>query len=447
MAVAQTNAKPRRRRWLLGLGVVIVVAVIAAGYLYLRARQGSVETVAPGPQTVTVTPRQYRITVAGPGTLQPVRSFDVDAEVDGRIASIVEVGTRVEAGEVVATFDTLTFERAVQEAELNLGQAEAQLGGLQASQADSSQSRADAIADAERLVDEADLELTRASEELALSGQLNSLGSVSEEALAETQDAFAQAERELASARADLATLRASQRYRSEADAQDLLNAGLAVEQARLSLVRAQDDLDATAVTAPFTGVVSASFVQEGTRTSGKQALLTLIDDSRLELVTQIDETEIALIDDGMTAELLLDALPERRFVGTVTTVSPVGRIEQNIPVFEVIVEIDNADLALRPGMTAEAEIIVREVASTVTVPSRALQSVRGRSYLQVLQQDGEFVLARVEVVDTVGFNTVLEAELAPGTEVLVPEAAPAAQQTSQQNQRRGGLLPFGRGR
>ncbi len=449
MAVGQTNvanmnARFRRRRWVLATTVVVILAAAGAGYLYLRGQQGAQQEAAAGPETVTVTPRPYRIVVAGPGTLQPARSFEVSADVNGRIVDMVELGDRITEGAEVASFERVAFERALLEAQLNLDKAQAQLESLQANLAESSGSLADSIADAERRVEDALLEWTNASEALALSTRLHTLGSESDEALADAQDTADQAQRALVSAQADLETLKASQQFRELANAQDVLNASIAVQQAEIDLARAQDDLDATTLTAPFTGVVAELSAQAGSNISTNQPLFTLIEDSTLELITQIDETEIVLVATGLVAELTLDALPDAEVAGRVTTIAPVGRIEQNIPVFEVTIEIDNADLRLRPGMTAEAEIIVREVDSTVTVPSRAVRSVRSRSYIQVLQEDGEFGLTRVEVVDTVGFNTIVAADLAAGTEVLVAEAeATAAQQAT----RPRGFLNFGRGR
>ncbi len=449
MAVGQTNvanmnARPRRRRRVLATTVVVILAAAGAGYLYLRGQQGAQQEAAAGPETVTVTPRPYRILVAGPGTLQPARSLEVSADVNGRVVDMVELGDRITEGAEVATFEPVAFERALLEAQLNLDKAQAQLESLQANLAESSGSLADSIADAEHRVEDALLEWTNASEALALSTRLHTLGSESDEALADAQDSADQAQRALVSAQADLETLKASQQFRELANAQDVLNASIAVRQAEIDLARAQDDLDATSLTAPFTGVVAELSAQAGSNLSTNQPLFTLIEDSTLELITQIDETEIALVATGLVAELTLDALPDAEVAGRVTTIAPIGRIEQNIPVFEVTIEIDNADLRLRPGMTAEAEIIVREVDSTVTVPSRAVRSVRSRSYIQVLQADGEFGLARVEVVDTVGFNTIVAADLAPGTEVLVAEAEPTE---PQQATRPRGFLNFGRGR
>ena len=158
MAVGQTNvanmnARFRRRRWVLATTVVVILA--AAGALYLRSQQGAQQEAAVGPETVTVTPRPYRILVAGPGTLQPARSFEVSADVNGRIVDMVELGDRITEGAEVATFERVAFERALLEAQLNLDKAQAQLESLQANLAESSGSLADSIADAERRVEDA----------------------------------------------------------------------------------------------------------------------------------------------------------------------------------------------------------------------------------------------------------------------------------------------------
>ena len=304
MAVGQTNvanlnARSRRRRWVLATTVVVILAAAGAGYLYLRGQQGAQPEAAAGPETVTVTPRPYRILVAGPGTLQPVRSFEVSADVNGRIVDMVELGDRITEGAEVASFERVAFERALLEAQLNLDKAQAQLESLQANLAESSGSLADSIADAERRVEDALLEWTNASEALALSTRLHTLGSESDEALADAQDSADQAQRALVSAQADLETLKASQQFRELANAQDVLNASIAVQQAEIDLARAQDDLDATTLTAPFTGVVAELSAQAGSNLSTNQPLFTLIEDSTLELITQIDETEIALVATG----------------------------------------------------------------------------------------------------------------------------------------------------
>ena len=364
-------------------------------------------------------------------------------EVSGIVAAVAAVGERVVASQEIAQLDPTPFERTLRDAELALAKAEAQLASLEANQADSSGNLDESIANAERSVEAAQRDTDRTREALALSQRLFYLGSESEEALQAARDAFDKASENLAGADANLVTLKTSQGLRATADTQERRNAELAIEQAQLDLERAREDLAATAIVAPFDGVVTAVAAEVGERASTAGALITVMDDRSLELTVQIDETEIGLVQLGQRAEVLLDAQLDETLVGEVTTISPVGRIQQNIPIFDVTIALDNPELVLRPGMTAEAEIVVREVDSTVTVPSRAVQSVRGRSYIQVEQPDSTFELTSALAIDTVGFNTILQAEFPPGAVVLVPDEAPAAGQPQTGNQQRG-PLPFG---
>ena len=101
---------------------------------------------------------------------------------------------------------------------------------------------------------------------------------------------------------------------------------------------------------------------------------MTLIDDTTIELQAQVDETQIAQVALGQTAVVMLGAFPNQTFSGTVTAISPEATFESNIPIFDVVIELENADLTLRPGMTAEAEIVVQQVNNAVTLPLAALQ-------------------------------------------------------------------------
>jgi HlyD family secretion protein len=104
---------------------------------------------------------------------------------------------------------------------------------------------------------------------------------------------------------------------------------------------------------------------------AGSNAIvLTLADDRRLELVAQVDETEIGQIQVGQSARVTIVALANRAVQASVVAVAPAARTSQNIPVFEIVLGIDNADGALRPGMTGEAEVVVRQEPDTVTLPA-----------------------------------------------------------------------------
>jgi len=125
-----------------------------------------------------------------------------------------------------------------------------------------------------------------------------------------------------------------------------------------------------------------------------------------------------------------------------VTAISPSARIQQNIAVFYVTVNIPNPERKLRPGMTAEGEIIAEEIPNALTIPKRAVQTVRNQAYVDVLQPDGSKETVRVVLGPDDGVNQVVLEGLEPGQSVVLPSRAPAS---SNRSSGRGGLpLPLG---
>jgi multidrug efflux pump subunit AcrA (membrane-fusion protein) len=170
--------------------------------------------------------------------------------------------------------------------------------------------------------------------------------------------------------------------------------------------------------------VVSEVRIAAGGFAGINATVLTLADDRRLELVAQVDETEISQIEVGQSARVTVMALANRTVPATVVAVAPGARTSQNIPVFEIVLGIDNADGALRPGMTGEAEVVVREEADTVTLPLAAVtRNPRGDGVVTVLLDDGETERRQVEVVATVGASLVVRGDLPAGTQVEIPAA------------------------
>ncbi len=199
------------------------------------------------------------------------------------------------------------------------------------------------------------------------------------------------------------------------------------MSQAELDVEQAQADLASLTVTAPFDGVVSQVNVVAGSSVNDSTSLLTLIDDSTLALSVQIDETQIGTVKQGQKAHVTLDALPDRTFDGMVTSVSPVARLESNIAIFDVIVTLPNPDLELRPGMTAEADIVVKEVEQALTLPSQAVIAGPQGSSIMVVTSGGGTERRAVEVLETVGFQSVVTGDFHDATEVVLPDGVAAA--------------------
>ncbi len=412
--------KPKRRRWYWLLGIL---AVLVGAFFTAPLVSGRLPPVAGASsstvETITATPQPYLQTVTGSGTLGAVQSRDLSPEVTGVVATIAEAGTRVKAGDVLVQLNTDTFQRSVRDAQFALEQAEVQRGSTASTQADSGASLQESIANAQRAIGNAERDVQTKLTDLTLKQRLVNVGGESNEAVRLAQNDYDAAVATLEQAQLSLQTLQESQTYRSSSNEQTLRNSDLAIEAAKNSLEKAQEDLTKTTIVAPFDGVVSVVNVKTGSIVNTTTATLTMIDDSKIELPAQIDETQISQVQLGQTATVTLDALPGETFEGTVTKVAAAARIEQNIPIFDVTLLLDNSDRRLRDGMSAEATITVGEVADTVTVPSRAVAVSGDQNTLELLQADGTTKAVTVQVVASEGLESIIQGDIPPGSKIV----------------------------
>jgi HlyD family secretion protein len=422
---ATTKKRPRRTWLWFGLGLLVLILLSLFFFRdRLPALAGSRNSEVV--ETVTLTPQPYTITVTGPGKLSPLQSRDLAPEVTGIVASVVAKGERVTSGQTLVQLDTGSFERSVRDAQVALEQAQAQRESSASSKADSNTTLQESIANAQRSISSAERDAQTKLTDLELKQRLVTVGSESNEAVRTAQNDYDTAVAALEQAQLSLQTLQESQTYRSSSNQQDLRNADLAINASQLSLERAQEDLAKTTIVAPFVGVVSDVSIKQGSPVTTATTLLTLIDDTQMELEAQIDETQISQVVLGQAANVTLDALPGQTFEGRVTEIAPAARLEQNIPIFDVTVLLDNTEGKLRSGMSAEAAIIVGEVEATVSVPTRAVQTTDNQATVQVQQSNGTSASQNVRVIATEGFNSVLGTDLSAGTKVIIPPAQTA---------------------
>ncbi|MBB6099366.1 HlyD family secretion protein [Deinobacterium chartae] len=455
MTGVSAPVKARRGRLPRALIVGVALAVLGAGgyagYRHFSAAPASAQTAR---QTATVARGDLRLSVSGPGTIAAAVTHTVQPQVTGRILSLPEVGQRVTRGELVAQIDPSEAQLDVTNARLTLQKAEATLNTLKASQATARASSEQSARTSGISVRTAQLSLEAARQTLEANERLYAIGGLSRQELDAARTAFRRAQAELESAQVSAQSALSQSSSRSESDAQDLKNAQLAVEQARVSLQQAQQALNHTKIYAPISGVVSevpltVGTVAIGNSSSSSQTLFTVIDTSSVDLPVQIDETQIGSVRVGQTAEVTLEALADQVFQGEVTTVSPAASVENNIAVFTVTVRLPNPEGLLKPGMTAEAEIIRQQERGVLLVPKRAVQGVRGRSYVQVAGAGGEPERRRIETGADDGSNVIVTSGLEAGETVLLPVGARTGGAASSGGQiRQGGtfIVPGGAG-
>ncbi len=183
-------------------------------------------------------------------------------------------------------------------------------------------------------------------------------------------------------------------------------------------------DLEGTeniTLTASINGVVTSVNVDEGEKiTSGTQAIggggtaiMTVADLSEMLVKASINEVDVGKLKKGQGVKIGFDAIKGKVYRGKVRRISPSGTQEENLVVYPVEVEILNADERIRPGMTADLDIIVGEAENVISVPKQGVINRNGKTMVYV-KEKGKFVPRDV----TVGIEDVVNIEIKRGLEV-----------------------------
>jgi HlyD family secretion protein len=309
---------------------LLAAAALAAGVL---AACGSDDSGAGGGsyETAEVTRGSIAARVSATGTVSPRVEVQVGSQVSGRIQELLaDFNSPVTRGQVIARIDPRLFETEVARGRANVVAAEAGV--------------ARALADAT----DARLKSERAS---ALHARGMGAKADADSALATHQAAQAA----VASARAALA-------------------------QARAALEQSETNLGYTTIYSPIDGVVISRDVDVGQTVAASlqtPTLFTIAEDLRkMEVHTHVAEADVGRLTPGMAVEFGVDAWPGRRFTGQVKEVRFAPETVQNVVTYDAVVSVENEDLALRPGMTAEVVFVVESREDALLVPNAALRFV-----------------------------------------------------------------------
>ncbi len=312
-----------RRWWVIGL----VAAALVGGVAYWSLQPSS--TPVPSFQTVTVERGALTVTVSSTGTLEPLTQVEVSSELSGVVRSVsVDENQRVAAGDVLAVLDTSRIEAQVDRARAGVQVAAARITEARATTEETQRT-------------------------LARSRQLSERGMVADQAL------------ETAVAANDRA-----------AAALEVAEANHAIALADLRLQEA--DLAKSTIYAPIDGIVLTRSVNPGqTVAASTQAPVLFVIAENLEtmeLKAAIDEADIGQIAAGQTGRFRVDAFPERNFAAAIRDIAFASVVTEGVVTYEARLAVDNADLVLRPGMTASVEIVTREADDVLLVPASAFR-------------------------------------------------------------------------
>jgi HlyD family secretion protein len=451
--------------------IILLIVGIVAGASWFGYQQfgGAKAAASPDYQVVTVARGDITATVSATGTVLAERQANVAFQSSGTVVRVaVKVGDTVKAGELIAQLDTKDLELAVKQAQLGLRTAEAQLAQLRAGPNASDLAAAQAAlasaqaayqqllqgADADQqaaaraAVEQARVALSQAQQSYDRIKDLPNSGMMPQ-ALQLQQATInyetAQAQFRVTTRGANQAQIAASQAQVAQAQsALDRLLRGAskeqieiaeaAAEQARLNVEQAQRRVDNARLTAPWEGVVTVVNLVEGALAQPAAPAIQLADQSVLHINVQVDEVDIAGLAVGQPVQIELDALPDQRLQGRVTSIAPAATLDAT-GIISYLVRIDfiQTNASARPGMSATAAITSNTRAAVVLVPNRAVTFDRATGQTFVEKQAGAGT-QRVEV--RLGLRDEQQSEvregLAEGDQVVIRKVAGFAERIQQ---------------
>ena len=194
---------------------------------------------------------------------------------------------------------------------------------------------------------------------------------------------------------------------------------------AKLSLASAKLNLEKAVIVAPFDGVVTDVTITEGkeiTTALLASPAISLVDSSEIEMRGFIDEIDIAIVQLGQEANIILDALPDEEVKGEVAFISPVGITLAGVVSYDTTITLEDPVAGLRDGMSATAEIIIERRDDVLSIPNRAIRGTLENPMVLVLV-DGQQEEREITLGLTDGINTEVLSGLQEGEEVVLPTA------------------------
>lgn len=210
-----------------------------------------------------------------------------------------------------------------------------------------------------------------------------------------------------------------------------------AYEQSKVALEIAESNLDNTVIRSPIDGVVLSRNINAGEAVSpnGKPLFVIARDLSDMKIDTRVSEADIGIVSKGQKAYFRVDAYPSRTFEGTVSQIRNDPIINNNVVTYNVVILIDNKDLKLKPGMTAEAKIVVADKKDVLRVPTAALRfippssaDIRDKpgdlaesSYVWIPYPDGQIgAVAVTPGVSDDTYTEIIEGDIKEGQKIIV---------------------------
>jgi len=308
-----------------GLGILALVVLVIVGVAYFLSGRSSTANYV----TSTAATGDIVQAVTATGTVNPVVTVQVGSYVSGPIVQMLcDFNTEVKKGQLCAKIDPRTYQNTLDQAQANLANANAQLQK-----------------------DKATLEYARVTYER--NQKLSAENVISGDVLDSAKSTYHAAEAQVAVDKA-------------------------AIMQQQAAVNAAQVNLGYTNIISPVDGTVVSRNVDLGQTVAASFQTPTLFliaqDLTKMQVDTNVSESDVGPVHVGQKAGFTVDAFPDRTFWGSVAQVRQSPITVQNVVTYDVVIAVSNPELLLKPGMTANARIVIAERENALKVPIQALR-------------------------------------------------------------------------
>lgn len=335
--------------------------------------------------TAQVTRGTIESAISATGTLEPVLKVPVGSRVSGNVLEMyADYNTPVKKGQLIALIDPEQFQTQLQQAEAQLRAARTQIINAEVAERRYDLDVANAelsVANQKAAVARTKSQLDEAKRKLDLQQRMFEQGLVSKDSVLALQASYDQAVLSMESAEASLKTAVAnleSIKAQRETILNQKVTAEAQVTQAENARRNAELNLEYTRITAPVDGVVIARNMSPGqtvqASTTAPQLFELAQDLTKMQLWTNIDESDISRVREGLEATFTVDAFPGQNFRGEIIQIRRAPQNISNVITYTVVITVDNPDLRLFPGMTANTRIVTERLENTLRIPAAALR-------------------------------------------------------------------------
>lgn len=327
------------KRW---IPRIVALALVAGGVAFLLIKKPWAKGAPPITfSTVTISRGNIAAQVTANGTLSARGTVQVGAQVSGRVVELhADFNDKVKKGQIIAKLDPQVLQAQIDQASASLALASANVNKAQV-----------AVADADR--------------------QLKRQKSLQEQQLV--------AGATVESAEVAYDTSRAA-----------LLAAKASVAQAQANLAQAKLNLSYATIYSPVDGVVLSRAVDVGQTVAASLSaptLFTIAEDlGRMQIDTAVAEADVGRLTEGMKAQFTVDAFPGKTFEGIVRQVRNAPTTTSGVVTYDAVIDVENKEMQLRPGMTANVTFVLQQVADAIKIPNAALRFKPTREQMQALR-------------------------------------------------------------